>query len=90
MVTSFRLKVTVDDINYKSCITLRILNYGNYGIFLIMGNDKDVYHEPQVPSNLEMVPGLPGLLSRSLDSFGPAKERASAIFFYICFFIICS
>ena len=22
----------------KSCITLRTLNYGNYGIFLIMGN----------------------------------------------------
>ena len=26
---------TVDD---KSCITLKALNYGNYGIFLIMGN----------------------------------------------------
>ena len=22
----------------KSCMTLRTLNYGNYGIFLIMGN----------------------------------------------------
>ena len=27
----------VDDIR-PACITLRILNYGNYGIFLIMGN----------------------------------------------------
>ena len=23
---------------YKSCVTLRTLNYGNYGIFLILGN----------------------------------------------------
>ena len=28
----------VDDIKHKSCITLRTLNYGNYGIILIMGN----------------------------------------------------
>ena len=27
---------TVDDIN-KSCTTLRTLNYGNYGMFLIYG-----------------------------------------------------
>ena len=30
------ISTTVDDI--KSSITLRILNYGNYGIFLIMGS----------------------------------------------------
>ena len=32
---------TVDDI--KSCNTLRTLNYGNYGIFLIMGNALYIY-----------------------------------------------
>ena len=31
------LSASLDD-NYKSCITLRTLNYGNNGIFLVMGN----------------------------------------------------
>ena len=34
-VSSFRPS-TVDDITF--CITLRTLNYGNYGIFLVAGN----------------------------------------------------
>ena len=35
---------TVDDMN--PALPLRALNNGNYGIFLIMGNAKDLYHQP--------------------------------------------
>ena len=30
--------LNVDDLRSKSCLTLRTLNYGNYGIFCFMGN----------------------------------------------------
>ena len=33
-----RISDTVDDIKYKTCMTLRTLNYGNDGIFLLMGH----------------------------------------------------
>ena len=35
---------TVDDIN--PAFTLRALNYGNYGRFLIMGTTQDLYRQP--------------------------------------------
>ena len=31
-----------------TCITLRTLNYGKYGMLLIMDNAKDLYHQPYV------------------------------------------
>ena len=35
-ITTYEPPSRADD--YKSCITLRTLNYGNSGIFLMMGN----------------------------------------------------
>ena len=34
----------------QSCVTLRTLNHGNYGIFLIMRHAGFLYHQPYEPS----------------------------------------
>ena len=37
---------------YISCITLRTLHHGNYGIFLIMRNAGCIYHQPYTRKSL--------------------------------------
>ena len=62
------LNPTVDDI--KSCTTLLTLNYGHYGLFLVMGNAGFISQPPQEALDhlCRRTSGVPHRAGRSLPA----------------------